>query len=156
VDTGASGLNDGGMTAFRLSKAERSEVRAAARQAAGVPLAELTPESFPLPTAGAVLRRLAREVTVGAGFALLRGVPVDGDADLVCAGVGTHAGRIVPQGAEHAPVQHITDRGADPRAPTTLSYQHSGALGYHAGRSAARTCRRSARRSLRRWRSSTS
>jgi hypothetical protein len=103
-----------------------------------------------------VLRRLAREVTVGAGFALLRGVPVDGDADLVCAGVGTCAGRIVPQGAEHAPVQHITDRGADPRAPTTLSYQHSGALGYHAGRSAARTCRRSARRSLRRWRSSTS
>jgi len=77
------------------------------------------------------------------------------DADLVCAGVGTHAGRIVPQGAEHAPVQHITDRGADPRAPTTLSYQHSGALGYHAGRSAARTCRRSARRSLRRWPCST-
>jgi hypothetical protein len=120
------------MTAFRPSEAERSEVRAAARQAAGVPLAGLTPESFPLPTAGVVLRRLAREVTGGAGFAPLRGVPVDGDPDLVCAGVGSHAGTIVPQGAQRAPVQHITDQGADPRAPTTLSYQHSGALGYHA------------------------
>jgi hypothetical protein len=97
-----------------------------------VPLAELTPESFPLPTAGAVLRRLAREVTDGAGFALLHGVPADDDTDLVCAGVGSYAGTIVPQGAQHAPVQHITDQGADPRAPTTRSYQHSGALGYHA------------------------
>jgi hypothetical protein len=132
VDTSPSGLNDEGMATFRLTEAQRSEVRAAARQAAGVPLAELTPESFPLPTAGAVLRRLAREVTDGTGFALLHGVPVDDDADLVCAGVASYAGTIVPQGAQHAPVQHITDQGADPRAPTTRSYQHSGALGYHA------------------------
>jgi hypothetical protein len=120
------------MTAFRLSEAQRSEIRAAARQAAGMPLAELTPESFLLPTAGAVLRGLAREVTGGAGFALLHGVPVDDDPDLICAGVGSYAGRIVPQGAGRGPVQHISDQGADPRAPTTLSYQHSGTLGYHA------------------------
>jgi Taurine catabolism dioxygenase TauD, TfdA family len=132
VDTGTSGLNDGDMTEFRLSEAQRDEVRIAARQAAEVPLADLTPESFPLPTAGAVLRRLAREVTGGTGFALLRGVPVDGDPDLICAGVGSHAGRVVPQGAQHVPVQHVRDQGADPGAPTTRSYQHSGALGYHA------------------------
>ena len=94
MDASASGLNDGGMTAFRLGEAQRDEVRAAARTAAGVPLAELTPESFPLPTAGAVLRRLAREVTGGAGFALLHGVPVDDDPDLICAGVGSYAGRM--------------------------------------------------------------
>jgi hypothetical protein len=132
VDTSASGLNDGGVAAFRLSEAQQDEVRAAARLAAGMPLAELTPESFPLPTAGAMLRRLAREVTDGAGFALLHGVPVDDDPDLICAGVGSYAGRIVPQGAGHVPVQHVRDQGADPRVPTTLSYQHSGALGYHA------------------------
>jgi Taurine catabolism dioxygenase TauD, TfdA family len=120
------------MPEFRLSEAHRDEVRAAARQAGGVPLAELTPESFPLPTAGGVLRRLAREVTGGAGYALLRGVPVDDDPDLICVGVGRQAGTIVPQGAGRLPVQHIRDQGADPRAPTTLSYQHSGALGYHA------------------------
>jgi hypothetical protein len=120
------------MTEFRLSGAQRDEVRTAARQAAEVPLADLTPESFPLPTAGAVLGRLAREVTGGTGFALLRGVPVDGDPDLICAGVGSHAGRIVPQGVGHVPVQHVRDQGADPGAPTTRSYQHSGALGYHA------------------------
>jgi len=120
------------MTEFTLGQAEQDEVRARTRQAAAVPLAELTPESFPLPRAGAVLRRLAREVTDGAGFALLRGVPVDEDPDLICAGVGCQVGRIVPQGAEHAIVQHILDRGADPTAATTRSYQHSGALGYHA------------------------
>jgi hypothetical protein len=120
------------MTEFRLSGAQRDEVRTAARQAAEVPLADLTPESFPLPTAGAVLGRLAREVTGGTGFALLRGVPVDGDPDLICAGVGSHAGRIVPQGVQHVPVQHVRDQGPDPGAPTTRSYQHSGALGYHA------------------------
>ncbi len=132
MDTTASGPNDGGVTAFRLSEAQQDEVRAAARLAAGMPLAELTPESFPLPAAGAMLRRLAREVTGGAGFALLRGVPVDDDPDLICAGIGSYAGRIVPQGAEHVPVQHVRDQKADPKAATTLSYQHSGALGYHA------------------------
>ena len=119
-------------TAFKLSKAQQDEVRAAARQAAGAPLAEVTPESFPLPTAGAVLRRLACEVTGGAGFALLRGVPVDEDPDLVCAGVGCYAGRIVPQGPERVPVQHVRDQGADPGLPATRSYQHSRALGFHA------------------------
>jgi hypothetical protein len=128
----AGGLDDGGVTEFWLSGAQRDEVRAAALQAAGVPLAELTPESFPLPAAGAVLRRLAREVTGGAGFALLRGVPASGDPDLICAGVGCYAGRIVPQGAQQVPVVHVRDQGADPGVATTRSYQHSGALGYHA------------------------
>jgi hypothetical protein len=124
--------DDGGMTRFTLSRAQHEEVRATARQAAGMPLAELTPELFPLPAAGAVLRKLAREVTGGCGFALLHGVPVDDDPNLVCAGVGSYAGRIVPQGAEHVPVQHVIDQGADAGASMTHSYQHSGALGFHA------------------------
>ena len=119
-------------TTFKLSEAQQDEVRAAVRRAAGVPLAELTPESFPLPTAGALLRRLAREVTGGSGFALLRGVPVDENPDPVCAGVGSYAGRIVPQGPQRVPVQHVSDQGADPRTATTRSYQHNRALGFHA------------------------
>ena len=97
-----------------------------------MPLTEVTPGSFPLPTAAAVLRRLADAVTDGAGFALLQGVPVDQDPDLICAGIGCYAGTIVPQGAEQVPVRHVRDRGADPKAPMTLSYQHSAALGYGA------------------------
>ena len=132
MELGASGRDDGGMATFMLGQAQRDEVRAAARRAAVLPLAELTPRSFPLPTAAAVLRRLAREVTDGAGFALLHGVPVDEDPDVSCAGVGCYAGRIVPQGAQQVSVQHVRDQGADPKVPTTFSYQHSGALGYHA------------------------
>jgi hypothetical protein len=127
VDTGAGGLNDGGVTEFALSEVQRDEVRAAVLQAAGVPLAELTPGSFPLPTAGAVFRRLAREVTGGAGFALLRGVPVDDDPDLIRAGVGCHAGRIVPLGAQQVPVQHVRDQGrirgaGDAQLMSTVAY----------------------------------
>jgi hypothetical protein len=132
VDTTASGLNDQSMTEFTFSEAQRREVRAAGRRKTGVPLTELTPESFPLPTAGPMLRWLAREVTDGAGFALLHGVPVDDDPDLICVGVGSHVGPIAAQGAEREPVQHVRDRGADPRVPATRSYQHKGALGYHA------------------------
>jgi Taurine catabolism dioxygenase TauD, TfdA family len=132
VDTSVSGLDDGCVAEFTLSEAQRGEVRTAARQAAGMPLTEVTPESFPLPTAGLLLSGLAGEVTDGAGFALLHGVPVDDDPDLICAGVGSYAGRIVPQGAERVPVQHVRDQGADPGAPTTRSYQHSGMLGFHA------------------------
>jgi hypothetical protein len=117
---------------FSLDEAQRSEVRMAARLAAGVPLTEVTPESFPLPTAGALLSRLRRKVTHGSGFAVLHGVPVNEDPDIICVGVGSYVGRVVPQGAERVPVQHVRDRGADPKEPTTRSYQHSGALGYHA------------------------
>jgi hypothetical protein len=147
MDTGVKGLDDGGMAEFRLSADERGEVRAAARQAARVPLTELTPKSFPLPTAGALLSELAREVTDGSGYALLRGVPVDDDPDLICAGVGSQVGTIVPQGADRMAVQHVRDQGADPRATTTRSYQHSGALGYHADPTdiVALLCIRSAR-----------
>lgn len=132
MDATASGPDDGGVAEFRLSEDQRGEVRAAVRMAAGMPLTEMAPKSFPLPTVGDLLSRLAREVTDGAGFALLHGVPVDDDPDLICVGVGSYVGRIVPQGAERVPVQHVRDRGADPRVPTTRSYQHSAGLGYHA------------------------
>jgi hypothetical protein len=96
VDPGANGPDDGAMETFTLSPAQQDELRTAARQAAGMPLTELTPESFPLPTAAAVLRRLADAVTDGAGFELLQGVPVDQDPDLICAGIGAPPMRITP------------------------------------------------------------
>ena len=132
MDGGATGPNDGGMTTFKLSEAQQEEVRAAARRAAGVPLAELTRSRFRCRRGVLLLRRLAREVTGGAGFALLRGVRVDPDPDLglrrsgqLCradraAGPGTRA-RSACQGS-----------GRGPGLPTTRSYQHSAALGYHA------------------------
>jgi hypothetical protein len=43
------------------------------------------------PTTGATLRRLAREVTNSARFALLHGASVDDEPDLLCAAVGSYA-----------------------------------------------------------------
>jgi hypothetical protein len=55
VDVAASGPDDAGMATSTLSQAQQDEVRTAARQTAGMPLAELAPGSFPLPTAAAML-----------------------------------------------------------------------------------------------------
>lgn len=66
----------------------------------------------------------------GRGFALVRGIPVDGDPEAVALGVAANVGELVPQGG--APLLHVRDAGADPTLSTTRSYQHSARLSYHA------------------------
>jgi hypothetical protein len=121
-----------------LSDAYRNEVLSAllVAQDADVALHDVSPEVFPLPTLGVELKRLAGEVAHGRGFAIVRGVPVDGLTDeqrvLVAVGICAHIGDLVPQGTERAPVVHVRDRGAGSASSTTRSYQHSGRLGFHA------------------------
>jgi hypothetical protein len=108
----------------------------AAVQAAGTPLADISPRSAPLPGLRPMLDRLASELMDGRGFGLLTGVPVGGlgerGHDILALVVACHLGDIVPQNAAGAPLLHVRDEGADPTTPTTRSYQHSGRLGYHA------------------------
>jgi hypothetical protein len=96
---------------------------------------EVGPERFPLPRLGPVLRRVREELVDGRGFVLLQGVPVgemsERQREIAALGLGCHVGRIVPQGRDRAPLMHVRDTGADPSRARTLSYQHSGRLGYH-------------------------
>jgi Taurine catabolism dioxygenase TauD, TfdA family len=119
-----------------LTGEHRAEVLAAVRGASGALPGELSTDDFPLPTLGPVLAALSREVRHGRGFALLRGVPVAGlaerDADLTAVGLALHVGGLAPQGPDGARLTHVRDRGVDPTAPTSRSYQHRGRLGYHA------------------------
>ena len=65
---------------YRLSPAEIAEIEAALKSvhARALEIASIRREDFPLPTLGPVLERLCAEVLNGRGFALLRGLPVEG------------------------------------------------------------------------------
>jgi hypothetical protein len=123
---------------YPLGDDERAELLAAVRaaEAAGVPLEQVTPEVFRLPTLTGRLGRLAGQVADGCGFALLSGVPVDGltgrQGEILAVGVACHVGRVVGQGPRRVPVLHVRDQGADPARPTTRSHQHNRRLGFHA------------------------
>lgn len=122
---------------IRLGPAHRAELRAAvaAVESRGLELVGFSREDFPLPTLGAVLRRLVGELMDGRGFALVRGVPVVGlderQCEILALGLGRHVGRTAAQ-TEGGHVQHVRDLGVDPSGSTSRSYQHSGRLGYHA------------------------
>ena len=58
----------------RFSEAELAELEAAVRafRAGGTALASIAPENFPLPSLGAALAGVLRELLEGRGFVLLR------------------------------------------------------------------------------------
>jgi hypothetical protein len=109
---------------IELSTAQRAELLAALRY-----------RDFPLPTLGPVFRQLADDVITGRGFALVRGLPVEGlserECDTMALGIGRHVGTVVPQGPDTVVVRHVRDQGVHPAGPTSRSYQHSGRLGFH-------------------------
>ena len=59
-----------------FSAAQIREIEAAVA-GARVPLGELTPKAFPLPSVGPFLRRVLSELLEGRGFVLLRGLPME-------------------------------------------------------------------------------
>ena len=111
-----------------LTPTECRELTAAATASsrAGVPLTELEQDVFPLPTLGALLTELQRQVVHGRGFVLLRGFPVAGlDRETIARmylGLGTWFGMAVPQNAQGHLLGHVKDLGNDPRDPATRIY----------------------------------
>jgi len=121
-----------------LSDAQQAEVLGAlgAVQAAGMAPQDVSRGAFPLSSLGPALDRLAREVTHGPGFALVRGLPLadldERRCELIALGIAGYFGRIVAQGPDQVSALHVRDEGVDPSRPTTRSYQHNQRLGFHA------------------------
>ncbi len=84
----------------------------------------------------ALFERVRAELVNGRGVVLLHGLPVDGltdaQAEQLAVDVARRIGEVVPQGPNGELVRHVRDVGADPNAPTSRSYLHSGQLGFHA------------------------
>jgi hypothetical protein len=111
------------------------EAAIAAARGAGVPIAGLTAQSFPLPTLGPFLRGVLRELLEGRGFILLRGLPVArwGREEQAYAylGMGAWLGRFRSQNAKGHLLGHVKDLGMDIRDPRVRYYQTSRKLEYH-------------------------
>ena len=121
----------------RFSAAELAELDQAVHAfcASAVPLTAISPATFPLPTLGAVLRDLLRELLEGRGFVLLRGFPVErysrAEQAIAYLGLGSYLGAARSQNAKGHLLGHVKDLGFDIRNPNVRYYQTNRKLEYH-------------------------
>ncbi len=111
-----------------LSAAERDEIGAAARLAAGSGLTAATVrrEDFPLPGLAPRLAGWAAELSQGRAFVLIRGFPVDtlpeAEIELAYVGLGLHLGTPVSQNAAGDLLGHVRDTGVVRDSPAVRLY----------------------------------
>ena len=120
-----------------LSAAERGEIIAAARAAAGSGLTPATVrrEDFPLPGLTASLAGWVRELSAGRAFVLIRGFPVDvlseAETELAYVGLGLHLGTPVSQNAAGDLLGHVRDTGVVRDSPAVRLYATNQRQDFH-------------------------
>jgi hypothetical protein len=113
------------------------EIESAARHAGatGKSLERLERSDFPAPSLPGLTSAWLRELDVGRGFLLLRGLPVarwgDELSALAYVGLGLHMGTLVSQNAAGDLLGHVRDTGADPQDPSVRLYKTRERLGFH-------------------------
>ena len=112
----------------RLTEAEIREVHLAVGRVEreGRDIAAITRDHFPLPRLAPELARVREELLRGRGFALMRGLPVDGRSMRQIAtafwGIGAHLGEAISQNAKGHLLGHVKDIGHDPHNPEHRLY----------------------------------
>ncbi len=125
---------------YRLSAAEIADIEdAAARaEARGLGIMEIDRDAFALPVFGKALADIRAEILEGRGFALIRGLPVEGRSAFrnmaAYWGVASHIGTPVSQNGEGHLVGHVTDTGQRMTTATGRGYRSSEELYFHADR----------------------
>lgn len=121
-----------------FSQDEIAEIDDAYRSAcaAGVTLATLTCEQFPLPHVSKILTRVQQELETGWGLYLLRGIPVEryskDDLRFIYWGLGLHLGSAVSQSKRGDVLGDVRDLGTGLDGPKFRGYTSAGELTYHA------------------------
>jgi hypothetical protein len=122
---------------YEFSSRELGELKDALRalRAGGTPLAGIDRKNFALPSLAHRLDELRRELLLGRGFALLRGLrpeefAVEEQASVFW-GIGSHLGNPRAQNAKGHLLGHVTDLGKDPDDPSTRIYQTTARQGFH-------------------------
>jgi hypothetical protein len=120
---------------YHLSATDLAEIAAAVDLCRGRDIASITRGDFPLPTFGAKLERLRDEVLNGRGFALLRGLPVEGrpiaDSATAYFGIGTYIGSARSQNAKGHVLGHVRDLGVATEDPNVRTYQTTERQHFH-------------------------
>lgn len=105
--------------AYRLSDREVGELMDAVADTErhGLGLMDISRDDFLLPTLGEALLEIRDEVMNGRGFALIRGLPVEGRTREQTAaafwGIGTYMGQAISQNRQGHLLGHVTDLGGD-------------------------------------------
>ncbi|HEU4431235.1 MAG TPA: TauD/TfdA family dioxygenase [Myxococcota bacterium] len=120
------------LTAAEIAELDRAVAHVRALEK---PLEALTREDFPLTTLARVAERWLDALESGAGFLLVRDVPVERygerDATLAYWGLGLHLGRAISQNAAGDLLGHVRDVGIAERDPTARLYKTRERLGFH-------------------------
>lgn len=120
-----------------LSDAEREEIAAATRAAAGAGLTAATVrrEDFSLPDLAAKLAGWVCELSAGRAFVLIRGFPVDllsqAETELAYIGFGLHLGTPVSQNAAGDLLGHVRDTGVVRDSPAVRLYATNQRQDFH-------------------------
>lgn len=123
---------------YRVSDAEIAEVMdaVAAVEAQGLELIEITADRFSLPRFSEALRDIRAELMHGRGFALIRGLPVEGlsrhQIALAFWGIGCHMGEPRSQNRHGHVLGHVKDIGGD--YSTVRGYMTRDAMKFHTDR----------------------
>src|SRR4051812_44492201 len=122
---------------FRFDAKEIAELDSAigAFAASGVPLADISPETFVLPKLRPTLAAILDELLNGRGFVLMRGLPVERwsreETAIAYMGIGSYLGRPRSQNAKGHLLGHVKDLGVDVTDPNVRYYQTKRKLEYH-------------------------
>lgn len=120
-----------------LSAEELAEIDAAIRafRASGTALADISPQSFPLPVFGPRLKAMLKDILQGRGFVLLRGFDVEAhtreESAIAYMGIGSWLGKPRSQNAKGHLLGHVKDLGLDIKDPKVRYYQTNRKLEYH-------------------------
>jgi hypothetical protein len=133
-------MQDSAAWAYRMTSKEIDEVLAAvaAVEKRKLELKDVTRDDFPLPTLAAGLRDVRDEIITGRGFALVRGLPVNGRTRFQNAlafwGIGLHVGRPVSQNGKGHLLGHVKDMGHDIADDSSRVYHVGGPIDFHCDR----------------------
>ncbi|MDX1484358.1 MAG: TauD/TfdA family dioxygenase [Alphaproteobacteria bacterium] len=126
---------------YRLSAREIADIfDAVARvEARGFDIKDIAEEDFPLPVLAPALADIRKELMEGRGFALIRGLPIEGRTayqnTAAVWGVSNHLGRPFSQNGEGHLIGHVMDEGARMKTATGRGYRSNEGLFFHCDRS---------------------
>ena len=122
---------------YTLDASTVAQLQSALRDAnqSGSDLFSIDPQNFPLPAFAETRGRILDDVEGGRGFALLRGLPVEGCSDeeavMLFWGLGVHLGTPEPQDAAGNRIHHVRDTGRDLSQDDIRKYQTNQDIPFH-------------------------
>jgi hypothetical protein len=123
---------------YRLDDREIADVLDAVAhvESLGLDLKDITRADFALPVLAPALADIKAELMEGRGFALIRGLPIEGRSAYqnIAAywGISTHIGRAFSQNAEGHLLGHVIDQGQTVKTANGRGYRSSERLNFHA------------------------